>query len=140
MSCINTFREKGLKLTLQRKLIVDAIHSTKEHLTSEQIIAYVQNMDSSINKSTVYRTLQLLEEAGCIYKSELAGHLIYHHSEEGHHHHLVCKKCGKITDCEENIFKPVEQLLREKYSFHVDLKHLIIQGICGECKQEEYTG
>ena len=134
MSCIITLKEKGFKLTPQRRLIVDIIHDTDAHLTAEEIITYVQNRMPGVNKSTVYRTLELLEEYGCVYKSELGDHYIYHHAEEGHHHHLVCSKCGKTIECEEHIFEPVEKLLGDRYNFHVDFKHLIIGGLCNECK------
>ena len=65
MSCIKTLKEKGLKLTPQRRLIVDAIHETNVHLTTEEIIAHVQARMPEVHKSTIYRTLDLLEKAGC---------------------------------------------------------------------------
>ena len=70
-----------------------------------------------VNKSTIYRTLEILEQAGCVYKSESDDHFIYHHAEEGHHHHLVCTKCGKTVECSENLFNPVEQSLIEELRF-----------------------
>jgi len=64
------------------------ILETHQHLTSDEIIAYVQSRMLGVHKSTIYRTLELLEEAGCVYKSEMGDQFIYHHAEEGHHHHL----------------------------------------------------
>jgi len=136
MSCINTLKNKGLKLTPQRRLIINAIHDTEAHLTAEEIIAHVQAKMPEVHKSTIYRTLELLEGAGCVFKSELGGHCIYHHAEEGHHHHLVCSRCGKTTECDEGLFTPVEKSLEEKYSFRVDFKHLIMSGLCEECRRK----
>jgi len=133
MSCAITLKKKGLKLTPQRRLIVDVIHDTAAHLTAEEIIAQVQTKMPGINKSTVYRTLELLEDASCVYKSELDDHFIYHHAEEGHHHHLVCSMCGKTIDCDEDLFSPVEKSLGEKYGFRVDFKHVVMSGLCEEC-------
>jgi Fur family ferric uptake transcriptional regulator len=133
MSCVTTLKAKGLKLTPQRMLIVDVIHEATGHLTAEEIIGYVQARMPGVNKSTVYRTLELLEEYGCVYKSELGDSFIYHHEEEGHHHHLVCRRCGKTINCSENLFAPVQKLLRDKYHFHADFKHLVMSGICEEC-------
>ena len=138
MSCIKTLREKGLKLTPQRKMIINAIHETEAHLTAEEIIAYVQKRMPEVHKSTVYRTLELLEGAGCIFKSELSDHAIYHHAEEGYHHHLVCSKCGKIIECDEEIFKPIEKSFANKYGFLVDFKHLVMTGVCQECRKLGY--
>jgi len=134
MSCFVTLKEKGLKLTPQRKLILDIIHDTQTRLTAEEIISYVQSRMPGVHKSTIYRTLELLEEAGCVYKSEIGDQFIYHHAEAGHHHHLVCRRCGKTFDLDENLFVPMERLLGEKYRFHVDLSHVVISGLCEGCR------
>jgi len=89
-----------------------------------------------VNKSTIYRTLDILEEAGCVYKSELDNEFIYHHDDQGHHHHLKCSRCGKTISCGEDIFAPVKNSLMKKYNFHVDFKHMVINGICRECKNK----
>jgi Fur family ferric uptake transcriptional regulator len=136
MSCLITLKKKGLKLTPQRKLVVDAIHDAKDHLTAEDVIARVQARMPEVHKSTIYRTLELLEGAGCVFKSELGGHFIYHHAEEGHHHHLVCRECGKIVECDEDHFAPVEESIAAKYGFRVDFKHLVISGLCQECRDK----
>ncbi|MDY6893513.1 MAG: Fur family transcriptional regulator [Chloroflexota bacterium] len=135
MSCIATLKEKGLKLTPQRRLIVDAIHEADAHLTAEEIIAHVQARMPEVHKSTIYRTLELLERTGCVFKSDLGDHAIYHHAEECHHHHLVCSKCGKTIECDEELFATVEESLANKYGFSVNFKHLVINGLCEECKK-----
>lgn len=136
MSCIATLKERGLKLTPQRMLIVDVIHNAKGHLTAEEIIGYVQSKMPGVNKSTIYRTLDLLEQAGCVYKSALGDEFIYHHTEEGHHHHLVCRQCGKTIDCDEDLFASVQRSLRDKYSFRVEFKHVVMSGVCEECRSK----
>ncbi len=134
MSCITTFKSKGLKLTPQRKLIMDIIHDAQANLTTEKIIAHVQDRMPGVHKSTIYRTLELLEETGCVYKSELGNQFIYHHPEEGHHHHLVCSQCGKSIDCEEDLFAPVERSIGKEYDFRLGFKHVVISGLCKECR------
>jgi Fur family ferric uptake transcriptional regulator len=136
MSCLETLKEKGMRLTPQRRLIADAIHDAAAHLTAEDIIAYVQDRMPGVNKSTIYRTLELLEEAGCVFKSESGDHFIYHHAEEGHHHHLVCRQCGKTIACAENLFAPVEHRLTEKYGFRVSFRHVVVSGLCRDCQDK----
>lgn len=136
MSCIATLKEKGLKLTPQRMLIVDIIHDARGHLTAEEIIGHVQDRMPGVNKSTVYRTLELLAKAGCVYKSGLGDDFIYHHAEEGHHHHLVCTRCGKTINCDENLFAPLHKSLMEDYGFSADFKHMIMSGVCVECRSQ----
>jgi len=135
MSCIATLKAKGLKMTPQRRLIVDIIHDADAHLTAEAIIEYVQSKMPGVHKSTIYRTLDLLENAGCVFKSDLGDQTIYHHSDGGHHHHLVCTECGRTIDLDDDLLAPTEQLLMDKYGFSVDLKHVIINGLCDQCRK-----
>ncbi|MFC1957935.1 Fur family transcriptional regulator, partial [Chloroflexota bacterium] len=124
-----------MKLTPQRRLVMDIIHDSRGHLTAEEILDYVQARAPGVNKSTIYRTLELLEELGCVFKSESGGRFIYHHAEEGHHHHLVCQVCGKSIDCDEDLFLPVEKVTNEKYGFRADFRHVVISGLCQSCKK-----
>jgi Fur family ferric uptake transcriptional regulator len=135
MSCYITLKEKRLRLTQPRRLILDYIHDNGDHLTAEEIINYVHARFPRINKSTIYRTLDLLEKNECVFKSESMERTIYHHAEEGHHHHLVCSKCGKTIECDDYLFRPVEKSLAKRYGFKVDFKHLVISGLCRECKE-----
>jgi len=126
-------KEKGLRLTQPRRAILDFIHDRGDHLTAEEIINHVHGKFPRVNKSTVYRTLELLEKNECVFKSESNDRSIYHHAEEGHHHHLVCSKCGKTIDCSEDLFAPVEKSLGKKYGFNVNFKHVVISGLCENC-------
>ena len=115
---------------------MDAIHDAEAHLTAEEIIAHVQARMPEVHKSTIYRTLDVLEKNGCVFKSEMGHHSIYHHDEEGHHHHLVCSQCGRTVDCDENLFAPLERLLREKHGFKASFRHMVINGLCKECRSK----
>jgi len=117
-------------------VILDYFHDKGNHLTAEEIINYVRGKFPRINKSTIYRTLELLEKNGCVLKSASTDQTIYHHAEEGHHHHLVCSMCGKTVDCEEDIFVPVERLLADKHGFKIDFKHVVMSGCCKECRSK----
>jgi Fur family transcriptional regulator, ferric uptake regulator len=135
MSCLKQLKEQGLKLTPQRRLIVDIIHASAEHVTAEEIIKKVKIRMPGVNKSTVYRTLEMLEKAGCILKSGTEDGFIFHPAEEGRHHHLLCSACQKTVVCDEDFFATMEKSLDEKYGFKVSFKHLVITGLCQECRQ-----
>ena len=136
MSCTIVLKQKGFKMTPQRRLIVEYIHDNQSHLTAEALINFLDTRAPGINKSTVYRTLDLLEESGCVVKSEMNGRFIYHHAEEGHHHHLVCRVCGRTIDCNENILADLKKSLQEKLDFQADLKHVMINGVCSACRKK----
>jgi Fur family ferric uptake transcriptional regulator len=135
MSCVATLKKKGLKLTPQRILITDIIHDAKGHITAHEIIGHVREKMPGVNKSTIYRTLDILEQAGCVYKSEQDNEFIYHHDHDGHHHHLKCSRCGRIISCDESIFSTVQKTMMKKYGFQADFKHLIVSGLCGDCRK-----
>lgn len=136
MSCATRLEQEGFKLTLQRRVILDAIHDAHAHLTAEDIIGYVQTRVPGVKRSTVYRTLELLDELGCVFKSEISGRFVYHHAEEGHHHHLLCRSCGRMVDCDENMFSPVEESLKSRYGFQADFKHMVVRGLCQVCREK----
>jgi Fur family ferric uptake transcriptional regulator len=117
-------------------LITDILHDARGHLTAGEIIGSVQAKMPGVNKSTIYRTLDILEKAGCVYKTEQGDEFIYHHNDQGHHHHLVCQRCGKTVECDEGIFASLQKSLINKYGFRVDFKHLVMNGICEECKNK----
>jgi len=134
MTCVTALKEEGLKLTPQRRLILDIIHDSGGHVTAEEILGYVHTKMPRVHKSTIYRTMELLEKLRCVIKSELGDKFIYHHAEEGHHHHLVCPTCGKSMDCDEGVFLPVERALEKNYGFHVHFKHVVMSGLCSDCR------
>lgn len=136
MSCNITLKKNGFKLTPQRRLILDIIHDAHGHLTAEEILDYVQARVPGVNKSTIYRTLELLESLGCVVKSELKDRFVFHHAEEGHHHHLVCRECGQMLDCDESLFSTIAKELQKQYGFQADFRHTVISGICDECRRK----
>lgn len=134
MSCSTTLKEKGYRLTPQRRLILDILHNSGGHLTADDIYSRVQTRISGVNKSTVYRTLELLESLGLVVKGELDGSHVYHHAEEGHHHHLVCRCCSRVMNCDDDILLPLADSLLERHGFSAELSHHVIHGLCRDCR------
>ena len=128
--------KQGYRLTPQRLMVLSAIENSDDHISAEEIYAQIVAKYPSVNISTVYRTLELLERLGLVTKTDLGeGRVRYHPAEKGHHHHLVCRECGAIIDLDESVLAPLrEQLLRE-YGFHADLKHLAIFGHHASCRK-----
>lgn len=126
---------KGYRLTPQRMMIVEALHSAEGHISAEEIYAQVKVRYPYANISTVYRTLELLKELGLVTEIALGdGCLRFHATEKGHHHHLVCQKCGRLMDLPESTMTSLERILTEKYQFKADLKHMAFFGRCPDCQ------
>jgi Fur family transcriptional regulator, ferric uptake regulator len=124
----------GYRLTPQRDMIIAAIENSSNHISAEEIYASVVAKYPHVNISTVYRTLELLKEKGLVTETDLGnGRVSYHPSGKGQHHHLVCHECGAIIDLDETAFVDLKEMLRTKYRFLADLKHLAIFGRCLKC-------
>jgi Fur family ferric uptake transcriptional regulator len=136
MSCNQTLKEKGYRLTPQRIMVLDALHSVDSHISAEEIYAKVKAKYPYANISTVYRTLELLKELGLVTEIDLDdGRVRYHLAEKGHHHHLVCSKCGSVIDLPESSLLKLTQALARDYQFQADLRHLAIFGLCANCQK-----
>ena len=134
MSCTQTLREQGYRLTPQRLLILSTIHTSDRHISAEEIYDQVCARYPNVNISTVYRTLELLKDLGLVTETDLGGGSFRYHSvEKGHHHHLVCRKCGRILELDEAVLKPVEGSILRRYGFRADLSHLAVFGKCARC-------
>ena len=135
MSCFESLKEKGYRLTPQRMMVLEALHQAEGHITAPEIYGRVRAKYPWVNKSTIYRTLELLKELDLVTETELGGDkLYYHQADKGHHHHLVCQKCGRTIDLDESLLTPLEDTLRRKYHFKADLRHLAIHGHCLRCQ------
>jgi len=134
MSCFQTLKEKGYRLTPQRVVVLQILHESDGHITAADIYGRVQARYPHVNKSTVYRTLELMKELRLVTETNLGGdRLCYHHTEKGHHHHLVCQRCGRIIDLDEAALTPLKELLTSTYSFLPEIRHLAIFGHCLNC-------
>jgi Fur family ferric uptake transcriptional regulator len=97
-------------MTPQRLMIVSAIENSDNHISAEDIYAQVVAKYPNVNVSTVYRTLELLEQLGLVTKTEMGvGRVMYHPIEKGHHHHLVCRECGKTIDLDDSTLSPLRE-------------------------------
>ena len=93
----DTLRASGYRVTPQRQLVLEAV-TRLEHATPEEIYAEVKQTAVGVNLSTVYRTLELLEQIGLVTHTHLGhGAHRYHLAADAQHVHLVCRGCGAIT-------------------------------------------
>ena len=111
-----------------------------EHATPDAICAEVQRTASSVNLSTVYRTLELLEELDLVSHTHLGhGAPIYHAAHERDHLHLVCGVCGRITEAPSSSADPLVERLRGELGFETDVAHFALFGRCSQCLAQGAT-
>lgn len=135
MSCTGELLKKGYRLTPQRLMVVDALHSVESHISAEEIFAKLKEKYPYANISTVYRTLELLKELGLAAEIEIGdGIARYHAREHSKHHHLICNKCGKTVELPEADLMPLAESLLVKHRFKADMSHLALFGLCSQCQ------
>ncbi|MCD6520682.1 MAG: transcriptional repressor [Anaerolineae bacterium] len=143
MCCEDIFiaklRARGFRLTPQRELVLSVMHDIEGHATAEEIYARVQEHTSSVDISTIYRTLELLQEFHLVAVIDLGdGQKRYELlSIHGPHHHLYCRSCGKLIRIEHDELQPLIEHLRQTYGFEAELEHLVIPGLCAECRRAQ---
>ncbi len=121
-------------MTLQRQIILDAIESLPGHITAEAVYARVRARYPQVNLSTVYRTLEFLEELDLVRHTHFDdGVARWHGVDEQPHQHLVCRRCGSEQELELSLLSPLDHELQQRYGFHADLAHFALVGLCAAC-------
>jgi Fur family ferric uptake transcriptional regulator len=129
-------REKGYRLTPQRELILAAVDELG-HATPDEVLAHVQQQASTVNASTVYRTLEVLEGLGLVRHAHLSDRAPTYHSTRGHEHfHLVCRNCHKVVSVNAEDAAPFVESLATRHAFSPDLGHLTVFGRCHNCEEK----
>lgn len=127
-------REKGYRLTPQREMVLAAVEELG-HATPDEVLAAVHQRSTSVNISTVYRTLELLEELGLVRHTHLTDRAPTYHSRAGDEHvHLVCRGCSRVIDADMREFAHLASSLEADHGFEADIGHLTVFGTCAECR------
>ena len=137
-------KEKGLKVTQQRLLVLEVLADHKDrHMTAEDIYELVKEDYPDIGLATIYRTVQLLLEMQLVDRINLDDGCIryeigefYNGEGKHHHHHLICRKCGKILPFKDDLLEGLERLIVDTTGFHVLDHELKFYGQCEECRKE----
>lgn len=130
-----TLHERGMRMTPQRQLVLDALLEL-EHATPEQVCQRVQRSTPTVNITTIYRTLELLESLGVVRHTHL-GHGAPNYSVHEHKHvHLVCHRCDRVLEAPCDIMDDLRGTLRARFGFELDASHLALSGLCENCRKE----
>ena len=127
----NPLRQAGLKSTPGRRAVLQVLEKASSPLSPEQIHAKVGS--EVCDRTTVYRILESLGEAGLVQRVILGGKTLYLHEESNHHHHhIVCRKCRATVCLDECLISPLEKKAKQ-LGFH-DIRHsLQLTGLCSKC-------
>jgi Fur family ferric uptake transcriptional regulator len=127
-------RARGMRWTPQRRALIDVLSRADGHVTGAELVERCREIDPATIPSTVYRTLDVLEELGFVSHSHSAdGREEYHVLPEAQHGHLQCLGCGTTWEIPEAEARSLVDGLERARGFAVDVTHLSIAGRCEAC-------
>lgn len=128
--------KNGLKLTKQRKLVLDAFLSHEKHVSAEELYREIYSHEPSIGLATIYRTLGLLSKCGLAQARHFGdGQTRYEHTYgHKHHDHLICLKCGDILEFHNKKIESLQVEVTKEHNFEVLSHKLEIYGLCSKCR------
>ena len=136
----NSLKERGVRLTRQRLILLELIDRSGRHLDAETLYQMAHEKDPKLNRVTVYRTLQTFVEKGIIHiipttDNSVRYALCKNNCTEGHHHddhiHFICLQCGKILCLQE---AEVPKIALPK-GFTISEIEVVVKGVCVDCNQ-----
>jgi Fur family ferric uptake transcriptional regulator len=125
-------RRVGQRVTPQRLVILGALRPG-EHLAADEIFARVEPLLPGVNRSTVYRTLELFRDLGLVSVTDLGGGARQFELIDDLHHHLICHRCGAILELDDALVDPLRDGIRARYGFAPAIDHLAVFGFCSVC-------
>lgn len=143
VSPVDKFREflltKGMRLTPEREAIVEAVYATHDHFDAEQWVGnFAQSKgQSSASRSTIYRTLNLLVEAGLLRRVARSNDREVYEHDYGYpqHDHLICKKCGTMIEFLNTAIAEVLEKIAADHGFRMSGHRLEVEGVCASCSR-----
>src|ERR1700739_2256930 len=136
----NTWRQRGIRLTRQRRVILQVMDSAEQHLDVDQILERAQKIDAEVHLVTVYRTIDLLKKEGLIDELDLLHLRGDRHYYETHgprdHIHVACLRCGKVREFESKLYEQLKEQIARDFHMKVTVSRTEVGGYCAECLEK----
>ena len=137
----NALRDRGIRLTRQRRVILQVMDTAEQHLDVDQILDRAQKIDPEVHLVTVYRTIDLLKRQGLIDELDLLHLRGDRHYYETHgprdHIHVACLRCGKVREFESRLYEQLKQQIARDCDIQVTVSRTEVGGICNDCLAAE---
>lgn len=132
-------RAQGGRMTTQRRLILETLETLSDHPTAEELFVLTRQRDPSLNLSTVYRTLRLLEQ------EDLVSPRVFHEERRqerfdaaypSEHHHFMCTSCKSVIEFETDLIGQIKRQFEHQNGARVETGSIVLYGLCDRCLQE----
>lgn len=136
MSVLKSYLEsKGLKSTAQRDFIADTFFRINTHISLDELLKKVKRKTPRVGYATVYRTMKLLTDSGLALVRQFGdGQTRYENlPDDGHHDHIICIKCARIIEFQNQRIEQLQAETAKKFGFKVINHKLELYGYCSDC-------
>lgn len=137
---VNILRQHGERITIQRRLVIEALLDTHDHMSVNDVNDYIEKKQNapSLAEPTIYRILQWLKSLQLVSQTDMAeSGIVYQIIGQKKHHHLVCLNCNQIIDIPDRLFDHLRESLRSEFNFHARIDHMAIYGYCANCVPDD---
>jgi Fur family transcriptional regulator, ferric uptake regulator len=125
------------RMTRQRRVVLDILAGSQDHLDAETIYALARARDAKISLATVYRALAWLKQRGLVQEQRLGeGHAHFETTPSEPHDHFTCIVCGRVIELEAAQVHELTHQLCTSQGLHVTGLQMLVQGVCGECREQ----
>lgn len=137
-SLLEELTSKGIRLTAQRRVLIETMQEAEEHLDVSSLLALARKREPGIDRATVYRTIEKLKQLGLIDELDLM-HLngekhYYEVKPRRDHVHLACYQCGRIEEFNSPLFEQLKSEITKRLGFEVRVTRLEVGGRCDACR------
>ena len=129
--------QKTLKYSRQREELYKILSSVKTHPTADWLYSELRKVIPNVSLGTVYRNLNLLQEAGLIQKIEVGTPTDHFDANADNHYHFVCKKCEKVQDVDMPLISELDEKAKSCVDGTIERHSLLFYGVCRECQEAE---
>jgi Fe2+ or Zn2+ uptake regulation protein len=131
---LGELRARGARVTTARRLVLaDLVRRGGAHPTAEQIARRISRSNPDLHLSTVYRTLEALEDLGLVMRASIGEGATTYHLAADRHHHARCDACGRVIELPDAAFASVVRRLARDHGFAATPRHVTIPGLCADC-------
>ena len=136
---LESMRSQGLRLTSQRRAVVETAFGTKEHFTADSLLARSKRRDGKVSRATVYRTLAFLVKAGLIRQVGLGQQSPQYDpnfADAPRHGHFVCVDCQKVIEFQDHCLDVRESIVTKDHGFSPQRVSLQIEASCDSFREK----
>jgi len=132
---ISSLKKKKMKITSQRKAIIETFLELGGHVSVEDIFYELRKRKKNIGLATIYRTLSMLKEAGLVSERDFRDGRTRFEIVSEHHDHIICQKCGKVVEFRDETIEKLQEEISKRLGFVLISHRHELMGICEDCRK-----